>query len=76
MSTIPGDEGPTHPLSTPIEALTVVCTAPYNHRVAGIRNCENAFHLASTILGGATLSKSSPLPEFGRFLTDGSLPKL
>jgi hypothetical protein len=36
----------------PIEALTVVCTATYNHRAAGIRSCENAFHLASTILGG------------------------
>jgi hypothetical protein len=52
MSAIPGYEGPAHPLSTPIEALTVVCTAPYNHRAAGIRNCENAFHLTSTILGG------------------------
>jgi hypothetical protein len=52
MSTIPGYEGPAHPLSAPIEALTAVCTAPYNHRAAGIRNCENVFHLASTILGG------------------------
>jgi hypothetical protein len=52
MSTIPGYEGSAHPLSTPIEALTAVCTAPYNHRADGIRNCENAFHLASTILGG------------------------
>jgi hypothetical protein len=51
MSVIPGYEGPAHPLSTPIEALTVVCTAPYNHRAAGIRNYENAFHLASTMLG-------------------------
>jgi hypothetical protein len=52
MSTVPGYKGPAHPLSTPIEALSVVCTAPYNHRVAGIRNCKNVFHLASTILGG------------------------
>jgi hypothetical protein len=52
MSTVPGYEGPAHPLSTPIEALSAVCTAPYNHREAGIRNCENVFHLASTILGG------------------------
>jgi hypothetical protein len=57
MSTIPGYEGPAHPLSTPIEALTVVCTAPYNHREAGIRNCENAFHLTSTILGGRDIIK-------------------
>jgi hypothetical protein len=26
--------------------------APYNHRAAGFRNCESAFHLASKILGG------------------------
>jgi hypothetical protein len=52
MSAIPGYEGPAHPLSSPIEALTAVCTAAYNHRAAGIRSCENAFHLASTILGG------------------------
>jgi hypothetical protein len=52
MYAIPGYEGPAHPLSTPIGALTAVCTAPYNHRVARIRNCENAFHLTSTVLEG------------------------
>jgi hypothetical protein len=52
MSAIPGYEGPAHPFSSPMEALTVVCTADYNHRAVGIRSCENAFHLASTILGG------------------------
>jgi hypothetical protein len=52
MSKIPGYEGPAHPLSSPIEALTAVNTAEYNHRAVGIRSCENAFHLASTILGG------------------------
>jgi hypothetical protein len=52
MSAIPGYEGPAHPLSSPMEALTVVCTADYNHRAVGIRSSENAFHLASTILGG------------------------
>jgi hypothetical protein len=31
MSMIPGYEGPAHPLSSPIEALTAVCTAPYRH---------------------------------------------
>jgi hypothetical protein len=51
MSMIPGYEGPAHPLSSPIDALTVVNTAAFNHRAAGIRSCENAFHLASTILG-------------------------
>jgi hypothetical protein len=51
MSKVPGYDGPAHPLCSPIEALTATCTAPYNHRAAGIRNCESAFHLASTILG-------------------------
>jgi hypothetical protein len=57
MSTIPGYEGPAHPLSSPIEALTVVNTADYNHWAVGIRRCENAFHLASTILGGSDIIK-------------------
>jgi hypothetical protein len=52
MSTIPGYEGPAHPLSSPVEALTVMSTADYNHRAVGIRSCGHAFHLASTILGG------------------------
>jgi hypothetical protein len=52
MSKIPGYNGPAHPLCSPIEALTATCTAPYNHRAAGIRNCESAFHLAGMILGG------------------------
>jgi hypothetical protein len=51
MSKIPRYEGPAHPLSSPIGALTIVNTAEYNHRAVGIRSCENAFHLASTILG-------------------------
>jgi hypothetical protein len=52
MSTIPGYEGPAHLLSSPIEALTAVNTADINHWAVGIRSCENAFHLASTIIGG------------------------
>jgi hypothetical protein len=52
MSTIPGYVGSAHPLSSLIEALTAVSTTAYNHRAAGIRSCENAFHLASTIIGG------------------------
>jgi hypothetical protein len=52
MSAIPDYEGPAHSLSTPMEALNAVCTADYNHWAVGIRSCENAFHLASTILGG------------------------
>jgi hypothetical protein len=52
MSKIPGYTGPAYPLCSPIEALTTTCTAPYNHRAVGFRNCESAFHLAGTILGG------------------------
>jgi hypothetical protein len=52
MSKIPGYKGPAHPLSSPIEAQTAVNIAEFNHRAVGIRSCENAFHLASTILRG------------------------
>jgi hypothetical protein len=52
MSKVPGYDGPAHALSSPIKALTATCTASYNHRADGIRNCESAFHLASTILSG------------------------
>jgi hypothetical protein len=52
MSEVPGYEGPACPLSCSIEALIAVNDAEFNHRAVGIRNCENAFHLASTILGG------------------------
>jgi hypothetical protein len=51
MSKIPRYEGPAHPVSCPIEALIAVNTTEYNHRAVGIRSYENAFHLASTILG-------------------------
>jgi hypothetical protein len=52
MSKMPRYERPAHPLCRPIEALTVVNTAEYNHQAVGIRSCENAFHLSGTILGG------------------------
>jgi hypothetical protein len=52
MSSVSGYEGPAHPFSTPIEALSAISTASYNYRAAGIRNCESAFQLASTIIGG------------------------
>jgi hypothetical protein len=37
--------------------LTAVNIAEYNHRAVGIRSCENAFHLANTILGGRDIVK-------------------
>jgi hypothetical protein len=55
MSTIPSYEGPTRPFSTPIEALSAISTTSYNHRAGGIRKCESAFHLASTIIGGRNI---------------------
>jgi hypothetical protein len=51
MSDVPGYEGPANPFRTPIESLTAVSTASYNHRAIGIRDCESMFHLASTIVG-------------------------
>jgi hypothetical protein len=39
-------------LSCPIAPLAAVNVGKYNQRALGIRSCESAFHLASTILGG------------------------
>jgi hypothetical protein len=39
-------------LSCPVAPLAAVNVAKFNQRALGIRSCENAFHLASTILGG------------------------
>jgi hypothetical protein len=55
MSEVPDYEGPAYPLSCPIAPLTAVNAAEFNHRPVGIRNCESAFHLASTILGGCDI---------------------
>jgi hypothetical protein len=52
MSEVPGYTGSVHPLSCPISPLTAVNTAEFNQQALGIRNCESAFHLASTIVGG------------------------
>jgi uncharacterized protein YktA (UPF0223 family) len=52
MSKITDYEGPAFPLSSLIEEIISTCTAPYNHRAVGFRNCESVFHLAGTILGG------------------------
>jgi hypothetical protein len=52
MSKVLGYDRPAHPLCSPIKALTATCTAPYNNQAVGFRNCENAFHLAGTILDG------------------------
>jgi hypothetical protein len=71
MSEVPGYEGPAYPLSCSIAPLTAVNTAEFNHRAVGIRNCESAFHHASTILEAAILSKSLLPHGFGRPLMAG-----
>jgi hypothetical protein len=43
---------PIYPLYSPIEIVTAINTAEYNHRAIGFKNCENVFFIASTILGG------------------------
>jgi hypothetical protein len=55
MSKIPSYTGPAYPLYSPIEAVNATCTTSYNHRAVGFCNCESAFHLASTILGGCDI---------------------
>jgi hypothetical protein len=52
MLKFPGYTGPAYPLYSPIEVVTAVNTAEYNHRAIGFKTCENAFFLARTILGG------------------------
>jgi hypothetical protein len=71
MSTIPGYEGPAHHLSSSVEALTAVSTAGYNHRAVGIRSCENAFYLASTILGGRDIIEEFVVARIADFLRLG-----
>jgi hypothetical protein len=52
MSKISGYTGPAYPFYSPMELVTATCTALYNNRTVGFKNCENAFFFASTILGG------------------------
>jgi hypothetical protein len=44
-----------------------VNAAEFNHRAVGIRNCENAFHLASTILGGRDIIEEFAAAEIWPF---------
>jgi hypothetical protein len=76
MSQIPGYDGPAHPLYSPIEALTATTTAPYNHRAIVFRNCENAFHLADTILGGRDIIEEFVAAEFRPISYEWALLKL
>jgi hypothetical protein len=55
MSAIPDYNGSANSFSTPTEALIAISTTSYNHRAVSIRNCENMFHLGSTIVGGHDL---------------------
>jgi hypothetical protein len=52
MSKVSGYTGPAYLFYSPMTSVTAISTATYNGRVLGFKNCENAFFLASTILGG------------------------
>jgi hypothetical protein len=51
MSKVSGYTGPTYPLYSLIAHVIATSTASYNGHVLGFKSCENAFFLASTILG-------------------------
>jgi hypothetical protein len=68
MSRIPDYDGPAFLLFSPIEEITATCTTPYNHRAIGFRNCESAFHLVDTILGGRLLRTSGQFRMVGLLL--------
>jgi hypothetical protein len=50
-------------LSCPIAPLAAVNVAKFNQRALGIRSCENAFHLASTTLGGRDIIEEFVAPR-------------
>jgi hypothetical protein len=52
MTKVSGYTGPAYPFYSPMALVTAMCTASYNKHTVGFKNCENAFLLASTILGG------------------------
>jgi hypothetical protein len=52
MSQVSSYTGPTYPFYSPMAPVTAVTTATFNSRALGFKTCENAFFLASTILGG------------------------
>jgi hypothetical protein len=52
MSKIPSYTGPAYLLYSLMAPMTAITTATFNGRALGFKNCENAFFLASTILGG------------------------
>jgi hypothetical protein len=51
MSKVSGYTGPAYLFYSPMAPMTVINTTSYNGRALGFKNCENAFFLASTILG-------------------------
>jgi hypothetical protein len=52
MSKILGYSGPAYPLYSQTAPMTAITTAIYNAQTLGFKSCENAFFLASAILGG------------------------
>jgi hypothetical protein len=52
MPSIPSYEEPAHPFSAPIEALSTISTASYNHRMAGSGPTRSIPHLCKGHDGG------------------------
>jgi hypothetical protein len=52
MSKVSSYIGPAYPFYSPMAPVTAISTASYNGWALGFKNSENAFFLASTILGG------------------------
>jgi hypothetical protein len=52
MSKVSCYTGPAYLLYSPMAPVSAISTASYNGRTLGFKSCENAFFLASTILGG------------------------
>jgi hypothetical protein len=70
MSLIPGYEGPAHPLSSPIEALTgALRTSIIGQPGLGVMKMHSTLRALSLVV--VISLKNLLLPEFGRFLMVG-----
>jgi hypothetical protein len=63
MSKVFGYTGPAYPFYSLMTSVTIVSTSIFNSRALGFKNCENAFFLASTILGGHDAIKEFVLAQ-------------
>jgi hypothetical protein len=72
MSDVPSYTGPAHPFSSPMAPVTAVCIASYDKRAADFESYENAFLLASTIIGGRDVIEEFVVADIWPISTDGS----